>query len=261
MLVTLLNNPAFSPAHIATSSRRCAVRASESAVATREDTFAAKKAALIAGLEREYRTFFQPMETELYSPDVEFVDPLINLNGVDAYANNVGMLAGSTLAGKILFRDCDLIMHRVTEPTPTTLETRWTLQFRFQLLPWAPLAEFTGVSKYTLDENARVVRQDDFWDSVNLSDGEYAARGKLAGLADMLRQFAPPNPDAPAASTAPLLRRAAEYEVRRVDGAAVAALRDGGADEARLRQLLARDGLRPAERRVASGIELEEHVW
>ena len=116
------------------------------------------------------------METELYSPDVEFVDPLINLNGVDAYANNVGMLAGSTLAGKILFRDCDLIMHRVTEPTPTTLETRWTLQFRFQLLPWAPLAEFTGVSKYTLDENARVVRQDDFWDSVNLSDGEYAAR-------------------------------------------------------------------------------------
>ncbi len=162
---------------------------------------------------------------------------------------------------EILFRDCDLIMHRVTEPTPTTLETRWTLQFRFQLLPWAPLAEFTGVSKYTLDENARVVRQDDFWDSVNLSDGEYAARGKLAGLADMLRQFAPPNPDAPAASTAPLLRRAPEYEVRRVDGAAVAALRDGGTDEARLRQLLARDGLRPAERRVASGIELEEHVW
>ena len=102
MLVTLLNNPAFSPAHIATTSRRCAVRASESAVATREDTFAAKKAALIAGLEREYATFFQPMETELYSPDVEFVDPLINLNGVDAYANNVGMLAGSTLAGKIL---------------------------------------------------------------------------------------------------------------------------------------------------------------
>ena len=53
-------------------------------MATREDTFAAKKAALIAGLEREYATFFQPMETELYSPDVEFVDPLINLNGVDA---------------------------------------------------------------------------------------------------------------------------------------------------------------------------------
>ena len=105
------------------------------------------------------------------------------------------------------------------------------------------------------------MRQDDFWDSVNLSDGEYAARGKLAGRADMLRQFAPPNPDAPAASTAPLLRRAPEYEVRRVDGAAVAALRDGGADEARLRQLLARDGLRPAERRVASGIELEEPVW
>ena len=114
MLVTLLNNPAFSPAHITTASRRCAVRASESAVATREDTFAAKKAALIAGPQREYATFFQPMETELYSPDVEFVDPLINLQGVDAYANNVGMLAGSTLAGKILFRDCDLILTTVT---------------------------------------------------------------------------------------------------------------------------------------------------
>ena len=103
---------------------------------------------------------------------------LFSLLFVAAFFSRIGfgMLAGSTLAGKILFRDCDLIMHRVTEPTPTTLETRWTLQFRFQLLPWAPLAEFTGVSKYTLDGDARVVRQDDFWDSVNLSDGEYAAR-------------------------------------------------------------------------------------
>ena len=51
------------------------------------------------------------------------------------------------------------------------------------------------------------------------------------------------------------------HPVAGVRGRAVAALRDGGADEARLRQLLARDGLRPSERRVASGIELEEHVW
>ena len=28
-------------------------------------------------------------------------------------------------------------------------------QFRFKLLPWAPLAQFSGVSMYTLDEQAR----------------------------------------------------------------------------------------------------------
>ena len=51
------------------------------------------------------------------------------------------------------------------------IETRWTLQFRFNLLPWKLLAQFTGVSRYTLDGQSRVLRQQDYWDFVNLRPG------------------------------------------------------------------------------------------
>ena len=48
-------------------------------------------------------------------------------------------------------------MHAVEEEGERELTTRWTLQFRFKLLPWKPLAQFTGVSRYTLDAEARLL--------------------------------------------------------------------------------------------------------
>ena len=42
-------------------------------------------------LEREYVSFFSPMETEYYTKDVTFKDPLNDLAGVEAYENNVNM--------------------------------------------------------------------------------------------------------------------------------------------------------------------------
>lgn len=185
------------------------------------DSFEAKKALTIECLRREYDSFFNPMEMEFYNPDVTFEDPMISLSGPQAYKQNVEMLAGTNPFGRLLFSDCGLTMHNVTEgPTPQQLETRWTLQFRFNLLPWAPVAQFTGVSKYTLDSEARVLRQQDFWDSVNLGPGgEYGARPKTAAFADLLQQLAPKKAGAEAASDKELpyvlLRRTAEYEVRR----------------------------------------------
>merc|ERR1719230_658737 len=101
------------------------------AAATTSASFAEKKEALKECLRREYASFFQPMETQFYSPKVEFFDPLISLRGVEAYQNNVGMLAGENPLGKVLFSDCGLVMHNMTEPSERQLRTRWTLQFRF----------------------------------------------------------------------------------------------------------------------------------
>lgn len=42
-------------------------------------------------LEREYVSFFSPMEAEYYTNDVTFKDPLNDLSGVEAYENNVNM--------------------------------------------------------------------------------------------------------------------------------------------------------------------------
>ena len=193
----------------------------------------------------QYASFFQPMETQFYAPNVQFFDPLINLEGVDAYQNNVGMLAGKSHTsltqvshkshtslthkshtqvshtsltqvshvlfspfvtrrvsspytrhfglscdnsgknplGSALFSDCGLVMHVIESVSERTLRTRWTLQFRFKLLPWRPLAQFSGVSEYTLDEQARVLRQDDYWDSIDLKKGGgYERAGGTAGI-------------------------------------------------------------------------------
>ena len=149
------------------------------------------KAELMAGLRREYGSFFQPMEDNLYNPAVTFEDPLIALSGVDAYKNNVNMLAGKTLMGMLCFSDCGLNMHNLTETADGGLESRWTLQFRFKLLPWQPVARFTGVSRYTLDDSCRVLRQQDYWDSINLNRGKYAPVEKSEALKDLLGQLAP----------------------------------------------------------------------
>lgn len=184
-------------------------------------TFEERKAQTIECLKREYDSFFNPMEMEYYNEAVTFEDPMISLSGPEAYKQNVEMLAGSNPFGKLLFSDCGLTMHNVTEgATPEQLETRWTLQFRFRLLPWMPLAQFTGVSKYTLDSKARVLKQTDFWDSVNLEPGgAYAPKPKAAAFSDLLKQLAPKRTGAQAASDKELpyvlLRRTADYEVRR----------------------------------------------
>ena len=92
------------------------------------------------------------------------------------------------------------------------------------------LAQFTGVSRYTLDGQSRVLRQQDYWDSVNLrpgaNGGSYAEQPKLAAVRDLLGQLAPGNANqAQQASSKELpyvlLRRAAPrdglpgYEIRR----------------------------------------------
>ena len=83
------------------------------------------------------------------------------------------------------------------------MRTRWTLSFVFAALPWRPVAYFTGVSEYVIDDDAaRVVAQRDYWDSLGLPscasaapgaapDTYAAARRRLASLADLVAQLAP----------------------------------------------------------------------
>lgn len=185
--------------------------------------FAQEKENLIRGITRDYATFFNPMQLALYAPEVQFVDPLYSLSGRDAYKSNAHMLSGLTGLGKMLFSDCSLKLHNVSKTAPhlQELRTRWTLQFRVKLLPWKPLATFSGISDYQLDHEARVIRQEDYWDSIELVPGGkdvYKRSGKLAAIIDVLQQLAPKN-QAKAASSVELeytvLRRHNEYEVRR----------------------------------------------
>ncbi|CAN0464652.1 unnamed protein product, partial [Scytosiphon promiscuus] len=53
--------------------------------------------------------------------------------------------------------------------------TRWTLTVCFKALPWQPVPRFTGISEYTVDDQARVIKQVDYWDSINLVGGEWTS--------------------------------------------------------------------------------------
>jgi|MDTB01.2.fsa_nt_gb hypothetical protein len=181
-------------------------------------------------LKKEYASFFSPMERQFYAEDVTFVDPLTSFTGIDKYQNNVDMLAGRTSLGRILFDDANIVLHNIKDLGENRIQTRWTLQVNVKFLPWKPRAKFTGVSIYTVSGepgSEKVVRQEDYWDSVNLKGGKYQAMGFVDGLSDFLGQIFD-NPDSGGAEMAApelpyeLLRRHPMYDVKRYPNALVA---------------------------------------
>ena len=196
-------------------------------------------------LEREYASFFSPMERDYYAKSVTFDDPMTELEGIDSYERNVDMLSGKNIIGKILFRDAGIVLHNIKGGHVTTtttsndddhdetgvmvsdLTTRWTLRLTFQALPWQPTARFSGISVYQVHpggpKGVQVLKQTDYWDSINLQQNGSGLYQKVAvtkALSDFLQQLLKPatNFAAPSAGIEvpyQLLRRGVDYEVRR----------------------------------------------
>ena len=199
-------------------------------------------------LAREYTGFFNPMEMEFYDEKVTFRDPLTTLNSIEAYKNNVDLLAGRTTLGAFLFRDAGIVLHSVEDIALGALRTRWTLEMTMKALPWQPTAYFSGVSDYTVDlERGVIVAQRDYWDSLNLGEGgEYEQKDLFSGLRDFLGQLSPDNPERctrqapgdqkrePRLGVLPytLLRRGRGYDVRRYPATVVCARVAGDASGA-----------------------------
>lgn len=218
----------------APASRRRALFATSSTTSTDLETSVSK---LKQVLEREYVTFFDPMVKDYYKEDVSFTDPLNQLVGIDNYQQNVDMLAGRTLMGKILFDNASIQLHSVTGgeistntsgETISNIQTRWTLRFTFAALPWKPTARFSGISVYDVEpSNAKgvgvvVTSQHDYWDNLNLQPGGnnnvYQDVSRLEGLQDLWNQLKPGGFQASAAAPElpySLLRRGSDYQVRR----------------------------------------------
>ena len=130
------------------------------------------------------------MEKSFYRDDVEFIDPLNSFRGVEKYQGNVDMLAGRNALGSLLFRDAAIQLHNVEELADGRIQTRWTLRVTVKVLPWAPTPRFSGVSIYTLDQEGKIAKQEDFWDSINLgSGGSYEKKSFGDGLSDFLAQL------------------------------------------------------------------------
>ncbi len=196
-------------------------------------------------LTQEYISFFDPMVDSWYAPDVTFDDPLTSLSGVNSYRNNVDMLAGRTLLGKILFDGASINLHSVkggeiSQDNNGNVQiiadviTRWTLRVTAKVLPWKPEAVFSGISVYKLKmggtEGVIIVGQTDYWDSINIKEGvdsistpqnQYQKVDKSMAIQDFLAQLQPDG--FRAAAAAPelpylLLRRGNGYELRKYPG-------------------------------------------
>jgi len=189
------------------------------------------------------------MIRDYYSDTVTFDDPMTSLQGVDAYQNNVDMLAGRTLLGKILFDDAGIVLHNITTSSVSSndveqLVTRWTLRITVKILPWKPTARFTGISVYDVRNGAGkrgvlVQHQTDYWDSINLkpnSGGQYQKVDTIKAVQDFIDQLKPENAIAPPSASAELpyqlLRRGQDYEVRRYPAYAAVQLPYTRRDEA-----------------------------
>lgn len=169
-------------------------------------------------LQREYASFFSPMERKFYDNDVVFIDPLTSFTGIDKYQNNVDMLAGRTSLGSLLFKESSIALHKITSLGPNQIQTRWTLQFTVKIIPWQPRPKFTGVSIYTINPaSGKISKQDDYWDSVNLIKGEYKPVPFTQGLQDFFSRLSNDGGAEMAAPELPfeLLRRGKDYEIRR----------------------------------------------
>ncbi|KAL3791137.1 hypothetical protein HJC23_000557 [Cyclotella cryptica] len=194
-------------------------------------------------LEQEYISFFNPMVDAWYAEDVTFDDPMTSLSGVNSYRNNVDMLAGRTLMGKMLFDGAGINLHSVTggevvegingQVEISDIVTRWTLRVTAKVLPWKPEAVFSGISVYTVQPGGKqgvsIVAQTDYWDSINIKpmtsslmpQEQYQKVPKSVAINDFLSQLKPEGFRAVAAAPELpylLLRRGNGYELRRYPG-------------------------------------------
>ena len=179
------------------------------------DPFFQQKAEFIAAMRREHSEFWHSAQLEYFDEGFTVESPLGTARRETiAYSNS------SDLFGEKLLRDATIRVTAVTEPTRDTVCLHWSLAFVAAVLPWAPRCEWTGVSRWTLDyPSARALKQEDFWDSVDLRRGKYRRSARSLAWADVRGQLAPRRlfkSDVPELRYE-LLRRARGYELRRYE--------------------------------------------
>eukprot|EP01041_Mallomonas_annulata_P006879 gene6879-13953_t len=75
------------------------------------------------------------MDKTFYESDVSFMDPLLDITGIDNYQSNVDMLAGRNMFGSFLFKDASIALHSIVKPSENKLMTKWTLRVTVKAIP------------------------------------------------------------------------------------------------------------------------------
>lgn len=160
------------------------------------------------------------IDKSLYASDVSFEDPLTKYDNIDGYLFNISML-------KRVF-DPTYTMHSIEQTGDWEISTRWTMSMSLPPLPffWGPQLTFTGTSVMGVDpKTMQVTKHFDTWDAID-QQGFFLSTGSPQGVAEVLRQIfdITKQPDLETPDYL-VLRRYAEYEVRRYEPFLVAETR------------------------------------
>jgi hypothetical protein len=160
------------------------------------------------------------IDKSLYASDVSFEDPLTKYDNIDGYLFNISML-------KRVF-DPTYTMHSIEQTGDWEISTRWTMSMSLPPLPffWGPQLTFTGTSVMGVDpKTMQVTEHFDTWDAID-QQGFFLSTGSPQGVAEVLRQIfdITKQPDLETPDYL-VLRRYAEYEVRRYEPFLVAETR------------------------------------
>ncbi len=110
---------------------------------------------VIAQVKADYARFPQGQSYDLYAENVYFKDPMNEFRGVAQYQRMIGFM-------EQWFRNIDLELHTVEQPSAGTFITRWTLHFTAPT-PWAPRISIPGWSELQLNRAGLICSHVDHW--------------------------------------------------------------------------------------------------
>ncbi|KAL9224022.1 hypothetical protein vseg_000097 [Gypsophila vaccaria] len=147
----------------------------------------------------------QGIDRTAYDERVKFRDPITKHDTISGYLFNISFL-------KMVFQP-QFFLHWAKQTGPFEITTRWTMVMRFMPLPWKPELVFTGTSVMGINpETGKFCSHVDYWDSIKNND--YFSLEGLWEVFKQLRMYKTPDLETPKYQ---ILRRAADYEVRKYD--------------------------------------------
>ncbi|KAK1280683.1 hypothetical protein QJS04_geneDACA014890 [Acorus gramineus] len=96
--------------------------------------------------------FSRDLDFTIYRDDVTFVDPLNTFRGIDNYRL---IFRALRFHGRMLFREIDVEVTRVWQPSDRVILVRWDLR-GVPRVPWEAEGRFGGASWYKLDRRGRI---------------------------------------------------------------------------------------------------------
>lgn len=96
--------------------------------------------------------FHKDLNYDIYREDITFIDPLNTFQGIENYRLIFWALR---FHGRILFKEINIEVYRVWQPSENSILIRWELQ-GVPRVPWEARGQFQGTSRYKVDRNGKI---------------------------------------------------------------------------------------------------------